>query len=179
MAKKKCWLVCLGVVCTLVVAALACVFPATVAINGGLVPSAIDDGYAIVDLTKAGCDCDTSVETGKLKYTDGQGADMVHFTGKIDYTLDPGCQIPGTNVWATGTYFPPDGTSQGTFYVGLFGDTYEGFDPVKCAECPSACWRLWLVGGQFDGYQNWACGLVNEEALTYTDHLPGSPCASE
>jgi hypothetical protein len=87
MAKKKCWLVCLGVVCTLVVAALACVFPATVAINGGLVPSAIDDGYAIVDLTKAGCDCDTSVETGKLKYTDGQGADMVHFTGKIDWLM--------------------------------------------------------------------------------------------
>ena len=175
MTKKKNRLVFAIVVCMLVLGALACVFPAEVTIERGLIPSAIDEGYATLDLAKAGCDCETSVVTGKFKYTDGQGAALVHFNGKIDHILNPGCEIPeNTNLWATGTYNP----GQGIFNVGLFGSDDENYDAEKCAGC-DLCWRLWLVGGDFDGYQNWACRLENEDALTYVEHPADSACGSD
>ena len=40
--------------------------PAEVAIDDGPVPSAIDEGYATLNLTKAGCDCETSVVAGAV-----------------------------------------------------------------------------------------------------------------
>lgn len=176
MTKKKSWLILGMMICILVIGALACVFPAEVTIEDGLIPSAIDDGNATLNLAKAGCDCDTSAVSGKFKYTDGQGPDKVHFTGKIDHTLNPGCTIPDdTNLWATGTYNP----GKGTFNVGLFGPDHPNYDEVKCAGC-NLCWQLWLVGGEFDGYQNWACDLINHnEALTVVEHPSDSACASE
>ena len=172
MTKQKTWLVLGMIVGLLVFASLACVFPAEVTIDDGLILSAIDNGYATLNLAKAGCDCDTSVVNGKLTYTDGQGPNKVHFTGKIDHTLDPGCEIPETNLWATGTYNP----GQGTFFIGTFDATHPDFDVDKCADCDD-CWRLWLEGGKFDSYQNWACTLENEDATTIGDHPPDSACA--
>ena len=175
MLEKNPWVAFVMMVALLILVALACVFPAEVTIEEGLVPSAIDDGYATLNLAKAGCNCETSEADGKFKYTDGQGLDKVHFTGQIDYTLDSGCQIPQTtNLWATGTYEP----GQGIFNVGLFGPDNANYDVEKCAGCDH-CWRLWLVGGKFDGYQNWACGLENEDALTYLEHPVGSGCEAE
>jgi hypothetical protein len=175
MTKKKSWFVFAMVVCLLILGALACVFPTEVVIDGGLFPSAIDEGYAKLDVAKAGCDCETSVVTGRVKYTDGRGPDKVHFTGKVDHILNPGCEIPeDTNLWATGTYNP----GKGTFNIGLFGPNHADYDVEKCADC-ELCWRLWLVGGKFDGYQNWACGLENEDALTYVEHPPDSACGSD
>ena len=174
MTKKKIWLVFGMVVGILVLGALACVFPAEVAIDDGLLLSAVDDGFATLNLTRAGCDCETSVVSGKLKYTDGKGPDKVHFTGKIDHTLDPGCEIPeDTNLWATGIYNP----GKGVFNIGLFGPEHADYDVEKCDGC-DLCWRLWLVGGEFDGYQNWTCALENEDALTYTEHPPDSACGT-
>ena len=173
MTKKSPWFAILLVVFTFVLVSLACVFPAEVTIEGGLIPSAIDDGYAKLDLKKAGCDCETSKVSGKLKYTDGVNPYKVDITGTIDHTLDQYCVVPeDTNLWATGTYQP----GSGTFNIGLFGPDDENYDEVKCAECGS-CWRLWLVGGEFDGYQNWVCELENPGAGTSKDHPSDSACA--
>ena len=120
MTKKRSWLVFVMAVCILVLSALACVFPAEATIDGGMVPSAIDEGYATLNLTKAGCDCETNMVSGKLMYTDGKGRDKVHIIGKIDHTLDPGCEIPeDTNLWATGTYNPGKGTFRPPLPVGM------------------------------------------------------------
>ena len=174
MSKNRPWFLFLVAVCLLILAALACTFPAVVAIEEGLVPSAVDDGYATLDVSKAGCDCDTSIVSGKLKYTDGQGPNKVHFTGKIEHTLEPGCQVSeATNLWATGTYNP----GPGIFSIGLYGPADPAYDTNKCGGC-DPCWRLWLDGGEFDGYENWACTLENEDALTYEEHPPDSACAT-
>lgn len=179
MTTRKPWSIVLFAVLVLILAGLACAFPAEVKIDDGLIPSAIDGGYAVLDVKDAGCDCETHHVSGKLKYTDGQGPERVHFTGKVDHLLDPGCRIPAeTNLWATGTYKPDRSPDIGTFSVGLFDDQSPDYDAEKCADC-QLCWRIWLEGGIFDGYQNWACTLVNEDALTWVDHPPDSSCGPD
>jgi hypothetical protein len=175
MTKKKVWLIFVMVGCTLVSGAIACGFPAKLGIEDGKVLSALGDGYATLNLTNAGCDCETGLVTGKLEYTDGQGPDKVLFTAKIDHELGSGC-LPedNTKAWTSGTYTYQG--KKGIFHVGLFGPDDMNYDEDNCAGC-ELCWRLWLVGGKHDGYQNWACTLEYEDdALTYELHPAGSGC---
>ena len=90
MTKQKSWFTFGMVVCILVIGALACVFPAEVAIKRGVIPSASGEGKAILHVKNAGCDCETSVVSGMIQYKDGRDPNMVYFTGNIEHTLNPG-----------------------------------------------------------------------------------------
>jgi hypothetical protein len=194
MKKKKTWLVFGMVVCIFVVGALACVFPAKLTITDGLLPSSDGKGSATLNTKNVGCDCESDHVSGELTYHEFKknGKISVAFSGIIDHNTEPGCVVPeDPNLWATGTYVPDN--AQGTFSIALFGKN----DPIyknseiaqtNCDACQNACsgtniegccWRLWLEGGAYDGYENWACKLENEEdSFTYEEHPPDSDCGS-
>ena len=160
MTKKNLWLVIALAICLVGLVQLACKVPYMVH-GGGTVTSATGTGKAYISLN-GGCDDDTGEVKGLLVYGDGPA--RVGFRGDIDFTTDPICEFPEPEEWlATGPYSPNGNGEPGVFWLGLFGPDHDNYpDDERCAACES-CWRLWLEGGVFHGYENWACDLVSGE----------------
>lgn len=170
MTKKKFWLIFAGVICIVGLAQLACNVPFMINV-GGTITSATGTRKAEISL-HGGCDYSTGEVSGFLVYVDMPAG--VRFRADIDFPTDEICVYPEPEEWlATGPYTPLGPGDSGVFWLGLFGTDHPSYpDDERCANCGS-CWRLWLEGGTFDGYENWACDL--EQGNIMIQELPNQP----